>query len=216
MDRHDAPMSLAQQFGHPRGLLGAVVGRGMARGNAELSRWVVQQAKDRHDGVVRRIAELGPGPGIGLQALLAQFDEALVWGVDLSPLMLAQSRKRNRSAVTTGRLTLLEGGTSALRASAPADLVMANHVVYFWRDPVAELAQIRGYLRAGGLLALGYQLKQNMPPMAQKRFPPAGHQLYQTVEELTHLMTSAGFSSISRAVKGSAQAPEGRVVLAVA
>jgi trans-aconitate methyltransferase len=209
-------MGLAQQFGHPRGLLGAVVGRGMARGNADLSRWVVQQAKDRLDGVVRRVAELGPGPGVGLQALLEQFDEAHVWGVDVSSLMLAQSRKRNQSAVATGRLTLLEGDASALRASAPADLVMANHVVYFWRDPVVELAQIRGHLRAGGLLALGYQLKQNMPPMAQKRFPPAGHQLYETVEELTHLVTTAGFSSISHAVKGSAQAPEGRVVLAAA
>ncbi|NYJ05021.1 class I SAM-dependent methyltransferase [Petropleomorpha daqingensis] len=209
-------MGLAQQFGHPRGLLGAVVGRGMARGNAELSRWVVQQAKDRQDGAVRRVAELGPGPGIGLHELLAQFDEAHVWGVDLSSVMLAQSRKRNQSAVATGRLTLLEGGTSELRASEPADLVMANHVVYFWRDPVAEMARIRGYLRAGGLLALGYQLKQNMPAMAQKRFPPAGHQLYETVDELTALVTTAGFGSLSHAVKGPAQAPEGRVVLAVA
>jgi SAM-dependent methyltransferase len=216
MGRHDAPMGLAQQLGQPRGLLGAVVGRGMARGNAELSRWVVQQAKDNHDGVVRRVAELGPGPGVGLQALLEQFDEAQVWGVDLSSVMLAQSRKRNQSAVATGRLTLLEGGTAELRASEPADVVMANHVAYFWRDPVAEMAQIRGCLRAGGLLALGYQLKQNMPAMAQKRFPPAGHRLYETVDDLTRLVTNAGFTSISHAVKGSAEAPDGRVVLAVA
>jgi SAM-dependent methyltransferase len=215
-DRHDAPMGLAQQFGHPRGLLGAVVGRGMARGNADLSRWVVQQAKDRSDGAVRRVAELGPGPGVGLQALLAQFDEAHVWGVDLSSVMLAQARKRNQSAVATGRLTLLEGDTSELRASEPADLVMANHVVYFWRDPVAEMSRIRGCLRAGGLLALGYQLKHDMPVVARKRFPPAGHQLYETVDELTDLVTTAGFTSVSHAVKGSEQAPEGRVVLAVA
>lgn len=216
MGRHDAPMGLAQQFGHPRGLLGAVVGRGMARGNAELSRWVGDQAKDRLDGVVRRVAELGPGPGIGLQALLAQFDEAQVWGVDLSSVMLAQSRKRNRSAVASGRLTLIEGDTSALRASEPADLVMANHVVYFWRDPVAEMARIRGYLRPGGLLALGYQLRQNMPAMAQKRFPPAGHRLYEAVDDLAALVTAAGFGSLNHAVKGSAQAPDGRVLLAVA
>jgi trans-aconitate methyltransferase len=209
-------MGLAQQFGHPRGLLGAVVGRGMARGNAELSRWVVQQAKDRSDGAVLRVAELGPGPGIGLQALLAQFDRAHVWGVDLSSVMLAQSRKRNQSAVAAGRLTLIEGDTLELPASEPADLVMANHVVYFWRDPVAELSQIRGCLRGGGLLALGYQLRHDMPAMAQKRFPPAGHQLYETVDQLTDLATTAGFSSVAHAVKGSEQAPEGRVVLAVA
>lgn len=209
-------MGLAHQFGHPRGLLGAVVGRAMASGNAELSRWAVQQAENHHDGVVRRVAELGPGPGVGLQALLAQFAEAQVWGVDLSPVMLAQSRKRNGSAVATGRLTLLEGGTAQLRASEPADLVMANHVAYFWADPVAEMATIRGCLRAGGLLVLGYQLEQDMPAMAQKRFPPAGHRLYETVEELARMVTAAGFSSLSHAVKGPEQSPDGRVLLAVA
>jgi len=61
---------------------------------------VVQQAKDHHDGVARRVAELGPGPGIGLEALLAQFEEAQVWGVDLSSVMLSQSRKRSQPAVT--------------------------------------------------------------------------------------------------------------------
>jgi len=214
--RHTAPMGLAQQFGHPRGLLGAVVGRGMAKANAELSRWVVHQADDHHDGVVRRAAELGPGPGIGLEALLAQFEEAQVWGVDLSSVMLAQSRKRNQSAVTAGRLTLVEGGTSALRASEPADIVMANHVLYFWQEPVAEMARIRGFLRPGGFLALGYQLKQHMPAMAQKRFPPAGHQLYEIDDELTQLASAAGFGSVTHAVKGPADAPEGRVLLAVA
>jgi trans-aconitate methyltransferase len=209
-------VGLAQQFGHPRGLLGAVVGRGMARGNAELSRWVVRQAKDHDDGVVRRAAELGPGPGVGLEALLAQFPDAQVWGIDLSSVMLSQSRKRNRSAVMTGRLTLIEGDTSALNANAPTDLVMANHVVYFWQDPVAELARIHGVLRPGGLLALGYQLKQNMPAMAQKRFPPAGHRLYEADDDLTQLATDAGFGSVTHAVKGPAAAPEGRVMLAIA
>ena len=208
-------MGLARQFGHPQGLLGALVGRGMAKGNAAHTRWVVQQAQDRCEGSVRRVAELGPGPGIGLRELLAQFPEAHVWGVDRSSVMLGQSRARNRTAIASGRLTLLEGGTSELRASEPADLVMANHVAYFWRDPAAELKEIRGCLRPGGLLALGFQLKQNMPALAQKRFPPAGHRLYETVEELTDLVSAAGFGSVSDAVKGSAQAPEGRAVFAV-
>lgn len=207
-------MGLAQQFGHPSGLLGAVVGRGMAKGNADLSRWVVQQASAHHVGEVSRIAELGPGPGVGLEALLAQFAGAQVWGVDLSSVMLSQSRKRNRAAVAAGRLTLLEGGVSALSASAPADLVMANHVLYFWQDPVAEMAQIRGFLRPGGVLALGYQLRQNMPAMAQRRFPPAGHRLYEAEEDVTDLAIAAGFGAVTQVVKGSAEAAEGRVLLA--
>ncbi len=188
----------------------------MARGNAELSRWVVEQATVPHGDGVRRVAELGPGPGVGLEALLAQLPDAQVWGVDLSAVMLSQSRKRNQAAVTTGRLTLLEGGVPALGASAPADLVMANHVVYFWRDPAAEMAEIRGFMRPGGLLALGYQLRQNMPAMAQRRFPPAGHQLYDADADLTRLATAAGFGSVTHLVKGPPEAPEGRVMLATA
>ena len=188
----------------------------MARGNAELSRWVVQQATAHHGDQASRVAELGPGPGVGLEALLAQFPDAQVWGVDVSSVMLSQSRKRNQSAVTAGRLTLLEGGVSALSACEPADIVMANHVLYFWHDPEAEMAQIRGFLRPGGLLALGYQLKQNMPAMAQRRFPPAGHQLYEADDEVTRLATAAGFGSVTHIVKGPAEAPEGRVMLATA
>jgi trans-aconitate methyltransferase len=209
-------MGLAQQLGHPSGLLGSIVGRGMARGNAALSRWVVQQAAANHRGVVRRVAELGPGPGVGLEALLAQFPDAKVWGVDVSSVMLSQARKRNQAAVTAGRLTLIEGGVSALSASGPADIVMANHVLYFWPDPAAELTQIRGFLRPGGLLALGYQLKQNMPAMAQKRFPAAGHRLYEADDAVTSLAVAAGFGSVTHTVKGSADAPEGRVMLATA
>lgn len=209
-------MGMAQQFGEPRGLLGALVGHGMARGNAALSRWVVQQAADSLDGEARRVAELGPGPGVGLEALLARFADAQAWGVDLSPVMLSQARRRNRDAVAAGRLTLVEGGTAALSAFAPVDLVMANHVLYFWRDAQAEMAAIRGLLRAGGLLAVGYQLRANMPALAQRRFPPAGHVLYDSVDQLTHLARAAGFSAVTQRVKGAAEAPEGRVMVAVA
>jgi trans-aconitate methyltransferase len=209
-------VSLAKQFGHPSGFLGALVGRGMAKGNAALSRWVVAQASAAHDGAVTRVAEIGPGPGVGLEALLAEFPDAQVWGVDISALMLAQARKRNRAAVTAGRLTLLEGGVTALGACRPADVVMANHVVYFWPDPAAELARVREVLRPGGLLALGYQLREHMPAMAQRRFPAAGHRLYEAEDELARLAGAAGFAPVEHRVKGSAEAPEGRVMLATA
>jgi trans-aconitate methyltransferase len=209
-------MGLAQQFGKPSGLLGGVVGRGMAKGNAALSRWVIDQAAVHLGGTAERIAELGPGPGVGLETLLETFPDAHVWGIDISSVMLSQSRKRNRTALEAGRLTLLEGGVETLSACAPADVVMANHVLYFWRDPVAELAAIRSSLRVGGLLALGYQLRENMPTMAQKRFPVAGHRLYESEQDVTSVAVEAGFSDVVHQVKGHADAPEGRVMLVTA
>lgn len=209
-------MGLAQQFGQPSGVLGAVVGRGMAKGNAGLSRWVVDRTAAHVGPAPELIVELGPGPGVGLESLLATFPDAQVWGVDISSVMLTQSRKRNRAAVEAGRLTLLEGGIAAVSACAPVDVVMANHVLYFWKDPVAELAELRSFLRPGGLLALGYQLRPNMPAMAQKRFPAAGHRLYETEEDVTAVAVAGGFSSVVHEVKGPAEAPEGRIMLATA
>ena len=177
---------------------------------------MVQQTADHLAAPVERVAELGPGPGVGLEALLARFPEAQVWGVDISTVMLSQSRKRNKTAVAAGRLRLLEGGVPALSASAPADMVMANHVLYFWRDPTAEMDRIRSSMRPGGLLALGYQLRQHMPAMAQNRFPPAGHRLYEADDDVARLAFAAGFGSATHLVKGPLEAPEGRVMLATA
>jgi SAM-dependent methyltransferase len=209
MQRRSLVAFIAQHFGHPRGPLGRVIGQGMARANADFSRWVIQQVAGYCGGSIGRIAELGPGPGTGLAAALLQFPQAQVWGIDPSAVMLSQSRKRNLTEVQGGRLILTEGDTASLAAIAPLDVVLANHVLYFWHQPADELAAIHTALRSGGVLALGYRLRQNMPAMHQKHFPRQGHLLYDSDEQVTGLLTAAGFATISYQVKG-----HGRVALA--
>jgi hypothetical protein len=48
---------------------------------------------------------------------------------------------------------------------------MANHVLKFWRDPEADMRQIRSYLRAGGMLAVGYQLRVTSSALTGTREP---------------------------------------------
>jgi SAM-dependent methyltransferase len=206
---------IASQFGRPRGLLGRIVGGLMVRGNGDFNRWTAQELVSRcHQP--ERIVELGPGPGVGLQEMLRVFPAARVWGVDLSPEMLSQSRRRNRQDVRSGRLTLRLGDVASLADLAPVDIVVAVHVLYFWHRPAAELERLKGLVRPGGLLALGYQLRHNMPPPAQKNFPKNGHVLYDSDETVTSLLTGAGFESISVVLKGSPEAPHGRLALATA
>jgi SAM-dependent methyltransferase len=97
---------------------------------------------------------------------------------------------------------------------APIDLVLAVHVLYFWHQPATELAQLHRVLRPGGLLALGYQLKQNMPPMSQRNFPKEGHLLYESDDQLSVLLDAAGFTNVRFVVKGGSEAPAGRLALA--
>ena len=207
---------IASHFGRPRGLIGRLVGRIMARSNGDFNRWVVEQLAKNSRDQPARIVELGPGPGVGLEAALRAFPNARFWGVDPSREMLSQSRKRNLGDVESGRLTLLEGNGESLAELAPIDIVMANHVLYFWHQPSAELAQLHGFLRPGGLLALGYQLRQNMPKPAQTNFPKLGHLLYDSQDAVARFLRDAGFTSIKVLIKGSDDAPEGRLAIATA
>lgn len=176
---------------HPRGPIGRIVGRMMARFNGDFNRWVVGELKEQRHDQPSRIVELGSGPGVGLEALLHSFPDARVWGVDPSAPMLAQSRRRNRVAVVAGRLTLIEGDVASLDALSPIDIVMATHVLYFWHEPAAELARLLSALGPGGTLALGYQLRHNMPKPAQVNFPKQGHLLYDSEDAVAGLLRDA-------------------------
>jgi trans-aconitate methyltransferase len=207
---------IARQFERPRGLLGRVIGRGMARRNGDFNRWVIDEVRKQCPGEQVRIVELGCGPGIGLQEALRLFPQAHMWGIDLSPEMISQSRKRNLAAVRANRASLIEGNTGSLAQVSPIDIIVANHILYFWHQPAAELAQLHALLRRGGLLALGYQLKQNMPPMAQTHFPRQGHVLYESDSDVQMLLGDAGFQSVTHRVKGPPGTPQGRLALAIA
>ncbi len=52
-----------------------------------------------------------------------------------SAVAVSQATRRNRDAVRSGRLELVEGDAAALRRFTPVDLVVAVHVLYFWHDP---------------------------------------------------------------------------------
>jgi trans-aconitate methyltransferase len=188
----------------------------MARGNGDFNVWIVEQTRQLRAHEFRRIVELGPGPGIALWGILHAFPEARVWGVDPSPEMLSQSRKHNRAETSSGRLTLLQGDVASLSELAPVDLILATHVLYFWHQPAAELNQLHAFLRPGGRLALGYQLRRHMPSMAQKTFPNEGHLLYDGDDQVASLLHAAGFKDVSFRVKGETDAPAGRMALATA
>ncbi len=211
--------TVARQFGAPRGTVGRLVGHLMARGNRGFNAWVVNQLgeRERSPESEMRIAELGPGPGVGLEEALRVFPTASFWGIDPSREMLAQCRKRNLEQVTDGRLVLLQGGTDLLAGLAPIDLVMAVHVLYFWHQPELELARIRDVLRPGGALGLGYRLRQHMPRISQTGFPKEGHRLYESDAEVDELLSDAGFGSVERRLVDSRpDAPAGRLAIVTA
>lgn len=209
---------VGRQFGNPQGLVGRVVGRFMARGNAAFNRWVVDTVAGGVATTPTRIVELGCGPGVGLETLLRVFPAAQVWGIDRSPVMIGQARRSNLEAIRSGRLHLVQGEVSVVSEIAPVDVAVGVHVLYFWHQPERELAWVRAALSAGGRLALGYRLREDMPVPAQRQFPAEGHRLYDSDEEVVALLRSAGFAEVERVVQepASGQSRAGRVVIGAA
>jgi hypothetical protein len=208
--------AFAHQFSNPHGLLGAVAGRGMARNNGRFNTWVVDElARRQPGGDIKRIAEIGPGPGVALEAFLAAFPDAEVWGFERSHAMARMASRRNRAAVAAGRCRIVEG-TGIPSGAGRFDLIAATHVVYFFKDPAAELAAIRSECSGHGYVALGYQLKQHVPRMSQVQFPELGYRLYDSDAEISALLAAAGFGGVAVTVCGDPASPRGRLAIAPA
>ena len=204
---------IARQFGDPSGPIGHLVTGKLARANASFNCWLVHQLST----VVpppATVIELGCGPGIALRELLTAYPAASVVGVDRSPVVLKSARRRNAMAIASGRLTLVTGDLKNAVGYAPADLVLACHVLYFWADPVSELRRINDILPPSGYVALGYQLRQHMPPIAQRTFSQEGFPLYDSDQQVALVLQRAGFTPPKICVFGDPAHPGGRLALA--
>jgi SAM-dependent methyltransferase len=101
-----------------------------------------------------------------------------------------------------------------LTPHAPMDLVVAVHVLYFWREPVQALQAMARLLTPEGHVALGYQLERHMPPVAQRDFVAEGHRLYESDDQVTELLTPAGLKAEHQSVIGADASPTGRLLIA--
>ena len=116
---------------------------------------VLAQKHAAGGGAVRRLLDLGSGPGVGTCVLAERFASAHVVAVDGSAAMLARVTERAErlglaSRVETRQVELADD----LAALGQADVVWASLALHHIGDEAAALRGIHGCLRPGGLLAL--------------------------------------------------------------
>lgn len=104
---------------------------------------------------VRRIIDVGCGPGVGTCALAQRFPEATVVAADGSAEMLESASARAARLGLAERVeTTLIDLPDGIATLGPADLVWASMVLHHVGDEAGALRGLRARLQPGGLLAL--------------------------------------------------------------
>ncbi|MEU0360351.1 class I SAM-dependent methyltransferase [Streptomyces cyaneofuscatus] len=104
---------------------------------------------------VRRVLDIGSGPGV-VSCLLAEvFPEAEVVAVDPTPALLERTEARARRLGLSGRVQTLEAELPKdADRLGEADLIWAGNSLHHMGDQRAALAGFAGLLRPGGTVAL--------------------------------------------------------------
>ena len=104
---------------------------------------------------IRRIVDIGPGPGVGSCILAETFPTANVTAVDSSPAMLSRVGERTTARGIADRVTTLQaelpGGLDGL---VDIDLVWASMVLHHIGNEAAALQAIHDVMAPGGIIAI--------------------------------------------------------------
>jgi ubiquinone/menaquinone biosynthesis C-methylase UbiE len=183
------PELIARQSRQPSGWLGEIVARVMAYDTAHANRIAVERLAVQAGEAV---LEVGCGHGRTL-ARIAQAPCGSLAGIDPSEVMVRLARRRLRRRIEAGRAEVSLAASSALPyPDARFDAALAVHVLYFWKDAIAELREIRRVLRPGGRALLGYR-----PGDAETLAAlPSTVYALRSVAETEGLLAQAGFVAI--------------------
>ena len=180
---------ISSQLRKPSGLLGRLIGNGMARSNELESRWTVNLLNIQPE---MHVLEIGFGPGVAIQYAAQQAVQGHVSGTDYSKEMVRLARKRNIAGIKSGRVDLRQGDVSSLAYEDNSfDRAFTIHCIYFWSDPTACLREIWRVLRSNGILAITILPKDKW--LLHRRLPSADMFTLYNSGDVMQLVAEAGF-----------------------
>lgn len=180
---------LMKAFGQPKGLLGALGGRIMARTGTEKNVWGISLLDVRPGD---QVLEIGFGPGVAIAILAEKVGGGRVVGIDPSDVMLRQAMERNAEAIHSGRVLLELGEVSALPYRDDSfDKVISVNNIQMWPDPIENLKGVRRVLRPGGRIVIVLQ------PIWLK----AENDRLAVAHGLAAFLSQAGFRDVNLAMK---------------
>ena len=182
-------MSIKDNFGNPKGLLGKLMLSGMNMGHSPMAKWGFTQFAVPAEG---KIVDIGCGGGFNVKRLLERSKNGSVYGVDISSASVEKSTATNKKEIGK-RCRIIQGNVKDLPfKDGELTLATAFETVYFWKDIEACFSEVKRVLKVGGQFAV-----INDPGDPNKHWEDMipGMTSY-TPEEIKALMEKAGFTGI--------------------
>ncbi len=151
-----------------------------------------------HVPVGRSVLDVGCGAGAALRELAEQYPEADLTGCDISPLAVGTAASLNEDFVKAGRMRFLQCGVPDLPfADGAFDTAFSVESLYFWRDQVAGLKEIRRVLAPGGWFMTALEMAGGAMNERQLAIVEHLRMRCPDLDELRALLVSAGFADVT-------------------
>lgn len=182
-------MSFFENTRRPEGFGGKLMVSMMNLGQAALAEWGLQHLAVPEGAAV---LDCGCGGGANIKKLLEKAAQGSVKGIDYSEVSVEKSRSLNASAISAGRCEIMQANVAQLPfEDSSFDLVTAFETVYFWPELPACFREVGRVLRPGGTFFICNECDEDN----KWTDIVSGMKIY-TADELTQLLTKAGFTDI--------------------
>jgi arsenite methyltransferase len=192
---------LARQLGHPAGLAGRMVARGLNRGNERLITTAVQALQPPPGAT---LADVGFGGGLGLRLLLSAGADSVVHGVEVSTAMLQRAQTTFGEELSTGRLFLHLASIEHLPlGNSSLDGAITVNTLYFVPELDRAFGELARVLTGSGRVVIGIG---DPEAMKELRFTAYGFRL-RPVAEITAALAAAGLPVVEHRRVGEGRIP---------
>ncbi len=201
------PDFIARQSGNPKGLLGGLIARIMAKETApenlialdllELEEW-------------DRLLEIGSGHGATLAEAAVRMKNGSIAGIDISKVMVRLAEKTNQQNIKSKLIQIHRASSDDIPYPAKTfTKLLSIHTIYFLDDLPDHLAEIFRVTAPGGRFVLGFRPGEDEG--FAENFPDNVYQI-RLKSEVLRLLEAAGFETITVHEEDPGR---GRVVFAV-